>query len=619
MRLHRLILVLLSVALVVPISASMSAAADTGTLTEIARLGRGWIGSLSWTEDGDAILAASLSGVWRYGLDGSEQQLLPPSGTQIGSQYVMDMADGQLTITALATGVPLAFQPEWAGYTLAAFSPDQIHLALADSATIEVWLLPHGEHKASIPIDATPSSETLTFSADNRLVAAAFTVRRENVQPGEPFDREEIRVWDAATGEQVATLTTDGLDFLVTSVAFSVDSRTLITSRVGGVTVYDIASSDYRRLNLAEVPLGGDSRELRVVHGVVFSYAESRIVASWFDISSAEHMSAHITVWDAQTGEIVNELGGLAGYVRGLTTSPDDNQIALYTYEGTLLVWDLVGEAYVLTNQHPAAADVLAIHGNMLAVGGFDNAVRLWSLAERKLHTTLFNHSTEVQAIAFGQDGLLASASRYHTWTWNLDTGVQDVDVVAADALTLGFDGDTLRGVVSSPGGASFLWEASAQGVESTELGINGDVAAIAGQRVAINTPENLVLFDVTGEERARLLPQAAVTDLSFSPDAALLLVGEDNNVSLWNVEADPELLWAVETDSPASALAFSPDGSRIALGTANGVLEVRRVEDGALLDTAHAAGALSDVIFGPDGQSVITAIDTQIVIWSAD
>lgn len=620
MRVHRLMVVVLSVALIVPLYTTFSVvAADTGTLTEIARLGRGWIGSLSWTADGNAVLAASMSGVWRYGLDGNDERLLPPSGTQVGPHYVTDNAHGKLSITALATGEHLPFQLEVAATTRVAFSPDQTHLAIADGATIEVWLLPEGERKTSIRIDAIPSGETLTFSADNRLVAAVFTVRRENAQRGEPSNREEIRVWDTVTGEPVTTLTTDGLDFLDTSVAFSADNKIVITSRVGGITVYDIASGAYRRFNLAALPSDSDSKELRVVHGAVYSHAESRIVGSWFDAAPDKQMAAYVTVWDAETGQIINQLDGLRGYVRGLATSPEDARIAVYSYEGTVLVWDLVGAPQILTDQHPAGADVLAVHGETLAVGGFDHALRLWSLPERKLHTTIFGHNSEVQAVAFSLDGLLASASRYDTWTWSAQEGVQAVDVPVADTLTLGFSGDVLHGVSGLPGDISSLWTAYEQNVERTGLGVSGDVAAIAGQRVAIHTPENIVLFDLAGRELARFLPRTIVSDLSFSPDAALLLISSDRDLSLWIVEADPVLLWRIGTDGRVSASSFSPDGDLIALGTDRGALELRSVRDGALVSVTTFQGTLSDVIFSPDGQSMIAAIDTQIVIWSMD
>lgn len=608
----------------VPVFSPLHAQPDSQTpiteleLVEIARLGRGWVSDLSWTADGSAILAASYTGVWRYGLDGSETLLSPITGSVISPNYIAHTVENRPTITALSTGEALDLQPPMSGAALAAISPDETLLALIDSTGIQFWSLPDGELQNTIALDKSPLKWGLSFSPDNRMFAATFNLPRENAQIGEPRTRDDIFIWDVQTGTLITTLTTDGQDSIVTSTRFSSDGSRLITARIGGVTVFDLVSGEITRLNLPALPPERENTDFRITDRAVFFGNDTRIAAAWTETYPGEAMLSYITIWDTESGEIISEMDGIAGWVVGLTVSPDGKELALYNYEGSILVWDGRGEAQILTDQHPAIGETLAIHGDTLAVGGFDRGVRLWSLSERELITTIFAHNSSVTAVAFSSDGLLASASLFDTWTWDAENGIQDIDLPPFAPLALSFDGETVYGVSGNT--RTILWSSTSEGVEQRDLNVNARLGAAEIGRAAVHTDGGeIIVYTRTGEVKTRFTVEGEIAHLRMSPNAALLLVGGAQSASMWRIDANPRLLWSAESDGRVAAAAFSPDNRFIAIVTRKGTLEVRGRDDGALIAATNLPYSFYGVTFSPDSSMVIGALNTQLILWQLE
>jgi WD40 repeat protein len=348
----------------------------------------------------------------------------------------------------------------------------------------------------------------------------------------------------------------------------------------------------------------------------VFFEDDTRIAAAWTETYPGEAMLSYITIWDTESGEIISEMGGIAGWVVGLAASPDGKQLALYNYEGAILVWDAEGEAQILTDQHPAIGETLAVHGDTLAVGGFDRGVRLWSLSERELIATLYAHNSSVTAVAFSPDGLLASASLFDTWTWDAVNGIRDIDLPPFAPLALSFDGETVYGAAGRQ--IVELWSSSPEGVETHWLeGVVASLGAAAAGRTAIYTEDGaIILYNIAGEELTRFTPDGEIAHLRMSPDGALLFVGGVEDAALWKIDGTPKRIWSMTMDSRVITAAFSPDGRLIAVGTPSGTLEVRSREDGALIAVTNLPYYFYGVAFSPDSSTVIGALNTQLFIW---
>ena len=103
---------------------------------------------------------------------------------------------------------------------------------------------------------------------------------------------EEVRLWNANTGELIKTLT--GHKDVVSSVAFSPDGNLIVS---------------------------GDWYD-------------------WDGYLSSGTWSGEILVWDAHTGEHLKTLTGHTGGVSSVAFSPDGKTLANGRTDGTILLWD---------------------------------------------------------------------------------------------------------------------------------------------------------------------------------------------------------------------------------------------------------------------------------------
>jgi CHAT domain/WD domain, G-beta repeat len=221
----------------------------------------------------------------------------------------------------------------------------------------------------------------VAFSPDGALLASA---------------EKAVRLWDAATGAPVRTLT--GHRGKVRAVAFSPDG-TLLASAGNDKTV-----------RLWDAATGAPVRTLtghgRKVHGLAFSPDGTLLASAGNDKT--------VRLWDAATGAPVRTLTGHSGWVRAVAFSPDGTLLASAGNDKTVRLWDAATGAPVRTltgHRDWVRAVAFSPDGTLLASAGDDKTVRLWQWATSEEVRTLTGHDTWVRAVAFSPDeALLASA-----------------------------------------------------------------------------------------------------------------------------------------------------------------------------------------------------------------
>jgi WD40 repeat protein/predicted Ser/Thr protein kinase len=440
-----------------------------------------------------------------------------------------------------------------------AFSPegDQIASGSTDN-TIKLW-------------DAATGQEVLTLKGHSHEVYdVAFSPGGRRIASG---SRDHTtKLWDAATGQEVLTL--KGHSNIVGSVAFSPDGGRIASGgRDNTIKVWDAVTGQ------EILTLNGHSN---AVYDVAFSPRGRRIASGSFDHT--------IKVWDAATGQEVLTLWGHSGAVNGVVFSPDGGRIASGSRDNTIKVWDAATGQEVLTLKgHSNWVDSIGYSpdGGRITSGSWDSTIKLWDAATSQVAMTLKGHSGGVSSVAFRPDGgRIASGSYDHTIkVWEAATSQEVLTLKGHSHVvsSIAFSPDGGRIVSGSGDNTIKLWDA-ADGKEVLTLkGHLGAVLSVSfspdGDRIASGSYDHTIKVweAATGQEVLTLKGHSGtVYDVSFSPDGGRIASGsEDKMIKVWDAATGQEVLTLKGHSNNVFSVAFSPEGGRIASGSFDNTIKV--------------------------------------------
>ena len=246
-----------------------------------------------------------------------------------------------------------------------------------------------------------------------------------------------------------------------------------------------------------------------------------------------------ISLWSLDDGERRHVLS--ASSTGHLASTPDGG--ALLVNEGTNVgVWDVhTGERRQSLSPTSSYDRTMAVSkdGTMLAAGGNDHTVGLWSLTDGTYVTPRSGHRGEIQELAFSPDGrrlVSASYGDQRAIVWSLDDGTEQFDVPAPEGF----------------GAAAFEPSRRPRG---------------RGRAYRMNE-EAIVVTSETGEVQRRWAASLSlVRDAHWLPDGQLALA-EGGRLSVLPIDArtptwrSDNLFEDAELGSDADA-SFTADGTR--------------------------------------------------------
>ena len=335
-------------------------------------------------------------------------------------------------------------------------------------------------------------------------------------------DDKTARIWDAATGQEIAVLR--GHEDWVWCVSYDPGGTRIVTaSRDKTARVWDVAT-------------GRETASFRGHGGFVqfaaFSPDGARIVTTGDD--------GNARIWNAATAEEILVLRG----VRESTAyfSPDGRRILTPLHDGKAGIWDAAtGRLIMSLKGHRLGVSSAAYNrdGTRIVTASddsYDTTARIWDAATGKQIAVLWNEGA-VRSAAFSPDG-----RRVVT----IDDEVGRIfDVATGRQVGQLRGGGYLHSAFFSPDGARIL----------TALG--GNAARIWANLADLPANTKIQIAVLRGHIHS-------VLAAAYSPDNRRIVTASvDKTVRIWDAATGKEIM-VLKHDAAVYAVAFSRDGKRI-------------------------------------------------------
>ena len=436
----------------------------------------------------------------------------------------------------------------------------------------------------------------LADPALQRVLTHGETVRAVAVAPDGSWlvsagQDDTVRIWDAATGGERATLS--GQTDLVVAVAIAPDGTWLATGSVN------------RTVQLWDAATG---RELATLTGHTDSVEAVAIAADGTWLASAGQ-DGTVRIWDAATGRELAILTGHTDSVEAVVIAPDGTWLATGSRDRTLRIWyAATGRERATLTSHTSLVMALAAapDSSWLATGGgMDGTVRIWDAVTGQERATWVAHTGGVRAVAVGPDGtwLATGDEEGMIRIWDVATGQERAIFVGhthfVEAIAVAPDGTWLA--TGSQDGTVRIWDVAAgqeihdvatEQKEAMWAGHADEVTAMAAAPdrswLATGSRDGTVqIWDAaTGQERAILVGHTDFVEaVTVAPDGTWLATGsQDRTVRIWDVATGQEVAALTGHTNSVTAVAVAPDGSLAG--------HRRRRRDGPDLERGNQAGS---------------------------
>lgn len=529
-----------------------------------------------------------------------------------GDRLVSGGQGGGVTLWSRSlTPAEFPFRARGGAYWDAAFSPDRQTFAVGSQRELVIFDAVTGQVKRRIVFGQSVC--TVAYSPNSKYIAAG-TGNWQN-----PDAVPECRLFDAATGEELAKLT--GHEQRILRIRFSPDGKLLASS------------SRDKTIRLWEVPSGNPKGVLTQpkspVKGMVF-LPDGALVSAGYD--------SVIRFWNVESGK-ETKVKNAGMVLASLAASPDGTLLAAAESAAEnkgdgaapLKIWDVAtGKELLKLEGHGSRILGLSFTPDgrgLVTAGGKSGAygeINYWDLISGKLRATHKTANNWMENAVVSPDGrrvLSASVAGLHAWnldfthaerTWNAHTNIASCGLFLDGGRVLATGGwdqvvnlwDVRKGI------AIATCKGHKNGIRCLAVLNDGKTLVSGGEDKTIK------LWDwATGAEKATLQGNTGIVyALAVSPDGKTLASGGGNHreavpgeLILWDIEAGKPRKTIAGIEHAVMSLAYSPDGTLLAGSVSSGLLKVWDAKTGELRKT-FAMAHVRPVAFSPDGKLLIAA-----------
>ncbi len=432
---------------------------------------------------------------------------------------------------------------------------------------------------------------------------AVFTPKGDQVVSA--GDDKNIKIWNAADGKEVKTLTNESP---ITHLSLNSDATKIATASPGPapkekevqgavVKIWTVADGK----TVATIPLPA------AVQGLSLSPNAQRIA-----VAIAEGPKQVVKVHDLALAKDVQTFDDHTAPLKALQYLADGRTLITASADKTARLLDVgVLSAFVA---HPAGATFAQYNGNgtQLVTAGADKIVKLWDPVKASVLKSFGPVADPIKAVAFSKDFTkVAVAAGKTVKAWVIADG-KDLTTLnhTADVLSLSFSTDGSRIATGAADKQTRLWDvATAKELQFFAQEDAVDAVVHLANNVIVSAAGKVTRIDTASSIRIIPADAGAVHALAMVPtNTHVVTGGADKTVKLWNITTGAKERDFAGAAGAVKAVAISKNGLLLAAGGADSVVRVYTFVDAKELGSVKLPGEARVLGFTPNNLALAAA-----------